>query len=457
MQNILAAFKLLRMTNLALGGIVIFALIGASTLWDTFQQKHKSSVSPSDVIIDYHKLYAQLESSDYYASPVISARFLYSMNRLMQKVKNQFPPVNYNNELIGLKLNENSDGQADLPFFEVALNSALATHLGKLFENRTNGCHVSIGQKYSEFNQKLYKHFPSSHTILNIADSLGRRMANAEIDSFIPASYIQYPDLTFRDSIFIANSCNNASNGYQENWTGSLLRYQSELHLLNDIQTLIFSHGNNLWDSKTENHQEALEVYTLSRPLSKENKWIAEFWSDDHSGITFTPVTRWVSVLNQIWDREKRDYKSVSESYYLLSLALHETAVECWEQKYFYMIDRPEVYIKSHIDSTWQPFHDNPAFPGFPSGHSAFGAAACSVLEHFFGTSYSFTDFSHIGQKAFLSEPRSFKSFNEMAIENANSRLYLGVHYRKDCEAGFKLGKQVATSVLKWFSTESST
>jgi hypothetical protein len=58
--------------------------------------------------------------------------------------------------------------------------------------------------------------------------------------------------------------------------------------------------------ARTENHQEALEVYTISRPLSKENKWIAEFWSDDHSGITFTPVTRWVSVLNQVWDLEKQ-------------------------------------------------------------------------------------------------------------------------------------------------------
>jgi hypothetical protein len=151
------------------------------------------------------------------------------------------------------------------------------------------------------------------------------------------------------------------------------------------------------------------------------------------------------------------DFKSVSESYYLLSLVMHETAVECWERKYFYMNDRPEVYIKTHIDSAWQPFHDNPAFPGFPSGHSAFGAAACSVLEHFFGSSYAFTDYSHAGQKAFLSDPRSFKSFNEMAIENAYSRLYLGVHYRKDCEAGFSLGKQVAKNVLMWFSGESST
>ena len=56
-----------------------------------------------------------------------------------------------------------------------------------------------------------------------------------------------------------------------------------------------------------------------------------------------------------------------------------------------------------------------------------------------------------------MGEPRSFNSLEEMAIENANSRLYLGVHYRKDCEAGFKLGVTVADKILSIYKNKAAT
>jgi hypothetical protein len=53
--------------------------------------------------------------------------------------------------------------------------------------------------------------------------------------------------------------------------------------------------------------------------------------------------------------------------------------------------------------------------------------------------------------------PRSFKSFNEMSKENAYSRIPLGVHYRMDCEEGFRIGKIVGqkTNNFAWKKAKS--
>ena len=50
------------------------------------------------------------------------------------------------------------------------------------------------------------------------------------------------------------------------------------------------------------------------------------------------------------------------------------------------------------------------------------------------------TDRSHEYNKIFNGTPRPYASFKAMAEENALSRLYIGVHYRMDCEEGLRLG-----------------
>ena len=57
------------------------------------------------------------------------------------------------------------------------------------------------------------------------------------------------------------------------------------------------------------------------------------------------------------------------------------------------------------------------------------------------------TDFSNDGSDAFPTKPRKFSSFAAMAAENALSRVYMGVHYRMDCEEGLRLGKAIGKKV----------
>ncbi|MBK8628421.1 MAG: vanadium-dependent haloperoxidase [Saprospiraceae bacterium] len=204
-------------------------------------------------------------------------------------------------------------------------------------------------------------------------------------------------------------------------------------------------HHSNSFESSIQ--QEALAVYSQSYNLSKEDKWIAEFWSDDVRGLTFSPAGRWISIANQLVKEENLKINDMVHLYFKLGVGLYDAAVICWMYKYSYNLQRPSDYIQTHIDPHWQPLHENPNFPSYPSGHSVLGAVASKVLEGQFGSQYRFTDKSHQNRPEFLSNNRKFDSLKDAAIENAYSRILLGVHFKEDCEAGLKLGFEVGEKI----------
>jgi len=188
---------------------------------------------------------------------------------------------------------------------------------------------------------------------------------------------------------------------------------------------------------------EAMEVFSISNSRSTEAIWIAEFWSDDLPGLTVSPTGRWISITNQAIEKSALTFPKVMETYVKTTLALNDAAVICWAAKYKHQLERPSSYIQRNIQAKWTPLHHNPPFPSYPSGHAIFGAAAAQVLTNVLGEQFKLSDHTHDGRKEFVGKARNFSSFDEMAEENAYSRLLLGVHFRMDCEEGLRLGKIV--------------
>jgi len=203
-------------------------------------------------------------------------------------------------------------------------------------------------------------------------------------------------------------------------------------------------------NQNSELFAQAWELYTLSKSLSIQKKWIAEFWSDDFHGVTYCAASRWVSIALQAM-RLKPSLPNEIKLEILLKIgfALNDACVLTWDLKYRYNTERPESYIHRVIESKWIPLHESPPFPAYPSGHSVFGAASAVVLEQIFGDRFKMTDYSHEKRKEFLGKPRKFVSFREMANENAISRMYMGVHYRLDCEEGLRLGYMIGNETIK--------
>ncbi|MEO6037732.1 MAG: vanadium-dependent haloperoxidase, partial [Saprospiraceae bacterium] len=188
-------------------------------------------------------------------------------------------------------------------------------------------------------------------------------------------------------------------------------------------------------------YTEALEVFSVSQSLSRENRWIAEFWSDDLPGLTMSPAGRWISITGEALIINPLPFPEVIATYLKVGMALCDASIICWHEKYKYNTERPETYIRRVIQPDWVPLHDAPSFPSYPSGHSIFGAAAAKVFAATFGDGFSMTDRSHEDRREFAGMPRAFHSFAEMAQENAFSRVAIGVHYRMDCEEGLRLGR----------------
>lgn len=204
--------------------------------------------------------------------------------------------------------------------------------------------------------------------------------------------------------------------------------------------------------------------------LAYEQKWLAEFWSDDVLGETFSPPSRLLAIADQIVVAEKVDLAGAAELYAKLGMAISDNGVAIWNSKYTYSVERPDTYIRRILKNdypdaeVWISLLDNPyvnvvgfspAFPAYPSGHSGFGGAGAKILSSFFeytpthpGT-YTFTDNCHLGRFEFIGTPRTFSSLVDMGREDAYSRIPLGVHYRMDCDEGLRVGEIAAQRVLE--------
>lgn len=195
-------------------------------------------------------------------------------------------------------------------------------------------------------------------------------------------------------------------------------------------------------------YTQAFEVYSISQSLTSEDRWIADFWSDDIPGFTITPASRWISITSQAIAQSKPGFVKSLELYLKVGMALCDAGIACWAIKYQYQTERPQTYINRLIQGSWAPLHKNPSFPSYPSGHASFGSGAATVLAAYFGEHYHITDRTHEGRDEFASKSRSYGSFSEMARENAYSRLLNGVHYRADAEEGMRLGTDIGEKVL---------
>jgi hypothetical protein len=194
-------------------------------------------------------------------------------------------------------------------------------------------------------------------------------------------------------------------------------------------------------------YNQALELISLNSPLTPENQWIGEFWNDDHPGMMFTPPGHWLSIVNQVIARENPSIEKTLETYLKTGLVLGDVLIASFYSKYVYNLERPETYIQREIDKTWRPYSPSPSFPAYPSGHAMMGAATAAVLTSLFGSHYEMMDCSHEGIENFTVKPREFNSFEEMAKENAMSRLFIGVHWRMDCEEGLRLGSLIGNEI----------
>jgi hypothetical protein len=86
-----------------------------------------------------------------------------------------------------------------------------------------------------------------------------------------------------------------------------------------------------------------------------------------------------------------------------------------------------------------------PPFPSFTSGHATFGGALFTTLADFYGSdslNFSLTSDNAPGVI------ESFTKFSDAAAQNAESRIYLGIHWQFDADIGVASGDMVGKDVF---------
>ena len=339
--------------------------------------------------------------------------------------------------------------------WNIALNSCYAMMLRHFMLN-VNGNHLAMIDK-KESDMRTYIRGTTFQDIIDNSEEWGRAVAGAVI------AYADSDTEAYNQTLnpFPATYVPPTGPGKWEptapNFTPALFPFWGRARVfaantqdLTALAPLPFSTS-----PSSEYYKQHKYLNDVVTQITPENRWIAEFWSDDIVGLTFSPPARLVAIANQVTTHKKMNLEDALHFYCKLGLAINDASVAAWNSKYIYNTERPETYIRKYINPDFESILGEsigraglePPFPGYPSGHSTFGGVQAGIFNEFFGTNYVFTDRCHEGRTEFDGRPRTFTTWNQMAEENAYSRIPLGVHIKMDCDEGLRMGYVIAGRV----------
>lgn len=208
-----------------------------------------------------------------------------------------------------------------------------------------------------------------------------------------------------------------------------------------------------------------------------EETLVGIYWSYDGSMQLGTPPRLYNQIIRQLAEVQGNNEGQNARLFAFVNAAMGDAGILTWEQKYCHDFWRPVVGIREHDetlgplapypgsatnfddgDPGWLPLgaqttnspgkkNYTPNFPSYPSGHAAFGAAALHIARMFYGipandktgdtlltdpvVSDEFNGLNRDNQGTV--RPRHARSYEKglwaMLLENAVSRIFLGVHW----------------------------
>jgi hypothetical protein len=208
-------------------------------------------------------------------------------------------------------------------------------------------------------------------------------------------------------------------------------------------------------------HTQLMEVYDVVSNLNDESTEIAKFWDcnpyvSHHRGHAMfatkkiTPGGHWIGITAIATRLAQSTFDETIHAYAMVSVALFDGFISCWDEKWRTIVVRPETLINQYIDENWVPLLQTPPFPEYTSGHSVISRAAAVTLTDIYGDNFQFTDTTEV---EFGLPVRSFDSFLAASEEAAISRLYGGIHYMMAIENGVAQGENVGKHIVAKLST----
>jgi len=175
--------------------------------------------------------------------------------------------------------------------------------------------------------------------------------------------------------------------------------------------------------------------------------------------VHFYAITSPTNVLNQaarqVAQAQGRSLSENARALALINMAISDSLVTSFFNKYHYNFWRPETAIRAgDTDSNWKtdadpnflPFIATPCFPSYPSNHGSGSNGGAEVLRRLYGDSeHSIT----LSNPAIPTIILQYTTFKQITDDIPDARVYGGIHFRFDQTAGGRLGRAIGSAVYK--------
>jgi PAP2 superfamily len=166
-------------------------------------------------------------------------------------------------------------------------------------------------------------------------------------------------------------------------------------------------------------------------------------------------VPTWNPVARQIALAQERSLSENARAFALFNMAMTDALISVFETKYQYTFWRPETAIaaadaddnpKTDPDPAFQPFIPTPCHPSYGSAHAVAAGAAHRVLERIYGQGPHAIEL----YSAAVPDVRlQYTTLQGIANDIDDARIYGGIHFRFDQQAGARQGWRVARYVQR--------
>jgi PAP2 superfamily len=168
-----------------------------------------------------------------------------------------------------------------------------------------------------------------------------------------------------------------------------------------------------------------------------------------------SPTQVFNQAAQQVAQQQGRSLSENARALALINMATNDSLVASFLNKYHYNFWRPETAIHAGdsdgnpdtvADPDFVPFVTTPCFPSYPSNHGSAGNGAAEVMRHLYGEG---------GHSITLTDPTvptivlQYTSFRQITDDISDARVYGGIHFRTDQDAGARLGKAVGKAVYR--------
>jgi hypothetical protein len=179
-----------------------------------------------------------------------------------------------------------------------------------------------------------------------------------------------------------------------------------------------------------------------STARTAEQTTMSRLWAGVNTTTTATNL--WNVLLGDLARARGVSGLDAARAFALLNMTAHDALLTSFAGKFVYGLWRPVTAIREAdrdgndatiADPAWLPLLTTPPYPGHPGNMACIGASQSRVLTRVFGQDNIPFSMTWVMIDGSPSVTRSYNGFRELADQQAQSRIWGGIHFQFESQA----------------------